>query len=290
MAEPLEFAYLDGGFLPLKEARISPLDRGFLFGDGVYEVVPVYAGRPFGEAAHLARLRRSLREIRIDDPMDTDSWSALIGELVARNGGGDQAVYLQVTRGADAGRDHRFPEAVPATVFGMSSPLATISQDVLDSGLSCITVDDLRWRRCDVKSVSLLANVLHRQAASDAGAGESLLVREGKLLEASASSVFLASAGSVVTPPLDYSILPGITRDVLISLLREAGVEVEERDVTRDELVKADEVWLCSSTKEVLPVTRIDGAPVADGEPGPLWRQAWDLFQSHKRTLAEAAG
>jgi D-alanine transaminase len=286
MAEPLPQCYLNGEFVALREARISPLDRGFLFGDSVYEVVPVFAGRLFLFKEHFDRLARSLREIRIENPHDNEGWLAIVEQLVARNGGGDMYVYVQVSRGAEYGRNHAFPvPAVKPTVFAMSSPLPVFTEALRTTGLSAITVEDFRWGRCDIKSTALLANVLMKQQASDAGANEAIIVRDGEVLEGSSTSVFVVKGGVVATPPNSHRILPGTTRDAALAISKELA-KVEVRKITLDELRKADEVWISAATRDVLPVTRVDGAPIGTGRPGPVWTEVSQGFVSARQRLA----
>jgi D-alanine transaminase len=286
MAEPLPQCYLNGEFVALREARISPLDRGFLFGDSAYEVVPVFAGRLFLFKEHFDRLARSLREIRIENPHDNEGWLAIVEQLVARNGGGDMYVYVQVSRGAEYGRNHAFPvPAVKPTVFAMSSPLPVFTEALRTTGLSAITVEDFRWGRCDIKSTALLANVLMKQQASDAGANEAIIVRDGEVLEGSSTSVFVVKGGVVATPPNSHRILPGTTRDAALAISKELA-KVEVRKITLDELRKADEVWISAATRDVLPVTRVDGAPIGTGRPGPVWTEVSQGFVSARQRLA----
>ncbi|HZO21636.1 MAG TPA: D-amino acid aminotransferase [Steroidobacteraceae bacterium] len=287
MAEPLPLAYLNGAFLPLAEARISPLDRGFLYGDGVYEVMPVYGGRPFRFEAHAERLTRSLKQVRMDDPHTRQEWRELLGTLIARNGGGQQYVYWQVTRGAEKGRNHAPLPLIPRTVFAFCAPLPPIAAATLESGLACVTAEDTRWAQCDIKSVALLANVLLRQLAVDAGAGETILLREGELMEASSSAVQVVIDGVVRAPPNSRKILPGTTRSAVEEMAERAGIAYTAAPVSEAELRNAAEVWLSSATREVQPVTRIDGKPVGDGKPGPLWRRVFDELQRYKRELAD---
>ena len=278
MAEPLPQCYLNGEFVALREARISPLDRGFLFGDSVYEVVPVFAGRLFLFKEHFDRLARSLGEIRIENPHDNEGWLAIVEQLIARNGGGDMYVYVQVSRGAEYGRNHAFPvPAVKPTVFAMSSPLPVFTEALRTTGLSAITVEDFRWGRCDIKSTALLANVLMKQQAADAGANEAIIVRDGEVLEGSSTSVFVIKGGVVATPPNSHRILPGTTRDAAIAIAKERA-KVEIRKITLDELRKADEVWISAATRDVLPITRVDGAPIGTGKPGPVWAEVSQGF------------
>jgi D-alanine transaminase len=273
--------YLNGQFLPLEDARISVLDRGFIYGDGVYELIPVYGRRPYRLRQHLARLQRSLDGIRLANPHADAEWEAIITALIGRMAFADQGVYLQVTRGA-AKRDHAFPAGVAPTVFMMSNPLALPSREQIEGGVAVITGVDERWLHCDLKTISLLGNVLARQLAVDAGAIETVLFRNGYLTEASASNFLLVREGVIVAPPKDNQILPGITYDVAFELAREGGLPIEMRPVPKDEALAADEMWLSSSTKEVLAVTSLDGRPFAGGKPGPMFRKVHALFQASK--------
>jgi D-alanine transaminase len=277
--------YLNGRFLPLEDAKISVLDRGFIFGDGVYEVVPVYAREPYHLSQHVARLQRSLDGIRLANPHTDAEWEAIIRKLIARMSFADQGVYFQVTRGV-AKRDHAFPVDVAPTVFMMSNPLVLPSPEQVERGVAVITGTDERWLHCDLKTISLLGNVLARQAAIDADAVESVMFRNGNLTEASASNVLIVKDGVIIAPPKDNLILPGITYDAAFELAREAGLAVEVRPVSRDETLGADEMWLSSSTKEVLAVTTVDGKPFAGGTPGPVFRKIHALFQASKRRPA----
>jgi D-alanine transaminase len=270
--------YLNGAFLPAEAACISPLDRGFLFGDGIYEVIPSYQGSFFLLDAHMERLRRSLHELRLPEPHVDQGWSGLVGKLLELNPGADRSVYLQVTRGA-APRDHAFPANVVATVFAMVSAIAPPRPDLGERGIATISLPDERWGRCDIKSVALLPNVLARQRAAEQGAVEAILLRDGMLTEGAASNVFVVHDGVVVTPPLDHGILPGITRRFLLAVLRDQGWTCREEPVAEPDLRSADEVWLTSSTKEILPVTSLDGQPLGEGRPGPLWRRALETFR-----------
>ena len=285
-----EIVYLNGEFMPLDAARISPLDRGFIFGDGVYEVVPVYSRRPFRMAEHLHRLQHSLDGIRLANPLTDAQWSALMTELIAKNAsaGDDQSVYLQVTRGV-AKRDHAFPKDAKQTVFMMSGPLTTPSPEQIDRGVAAITTADFRWLKCDVKSVSLLGNCLLRQMAVDAGATETILFRDGKLTEASASNVFVVKNGVLLAPPKNHLVLPGITYDVVLEIAYAREFEVEVRDISEAETRNADEIWVTSSTKEVLAITTLDGKPVGDGAPGMLFRRMHALYQEFKRDVMRRA-
>jgi len=284
----MDTVYLNGAFMDADEARISPMDRGFLFADGIYEVIPVYGGTPFRVDDHLARLERSLGAVQMDNPKDRAQWRALFEQLIDHNGGGNQALYLQITRGAAAGRDHGFPaEALEPTVFIMSLPVSAPAADTPETaeGVAAVTRDDIRWSRCDIKSVSLLPNILLRQQAVQAGATEAILVRDGFVTEGSASNVFVVTDDGIATPPRSHAILGGITRDLVLELCHEHGLPAAEREVSESELRRAREIWLTSSTKEVVPVVTLNGAPVGDGRPGDQWKQLVRHYVDFKRHL-----
>ena len=276
-----DIVYLNGKFMPIEEAYVPVLDRGFIFGDGVYEVVPAYSKHPFQLAEHLRRLQYSLDKVRITNPHSDAEWAQLIAEIIKRNNGDDQSVYFQVTRGV-AKRDHAFPKGVTPTVFMMSNPLVTPSPALVDSGVACISAEDYRWLNCDIKSVSLLGNCMLRQLSADVDAAETILFRDGRLTEASSSNVFIVRNGVVLTPPKDNLVLPGITYDVVLEIARAREFEVEVCDVTEADVRSAEEIWLTSSNKEVLAVTTLDGKPVGDGRPGPLFRRMHALYQQFK--------
>ncbi len=276
--------YLNGRLLPLEDATISVLDRGFIYGDGVYELIPVYKREPFRMPHHLRRLQRSLDGIRLANPHNDADWEAVIRKVVAAQPFDDQGVYLQVTRGV-AKRDHAFPTGVAPTVFIMSNPLATPGREQIERGVAVVTAEDNRWHRCDLKTISLVGNVLMRQLAADAGAIETVMFRDGYLTEASASNVLVVIDGTIVAPPKDNLILPGITYDAAFEFAREAGMAFDLRPVTKDETLGASEMWLTSSTKEVLAVTTVDGRAFAGGTPGPVFRRVYDLFQQRKAAL-----
>ncbi len=288
MAEPLPYCYLNGEFLPLRDARISPLDRGFLYSDGCYEVTPVHGGRPFRFTQHHDRLTRSLDAIRMADPLSRDEWKALYRELLSRNGAtaADCYIYVQVTRGAEFGRNHAPLPDVPRTVFAFAAPWPTGRPGWIENGLPCVTAQDTRWARCDIKSVSLLANVLLRQLACDENASEAILLRDGQLTDASASSVHVVIDGELRTPPNSWKLLPGTTRGVIEEIADRAGLRCRSTPVSETELRAASEVMLGAATREVQPVTSIDGNPVGNGKPGPVWRKLYDAFQAYKRELS----
>ena len=279
-------AYVDGAFLPLAEARVSPMDRGFLFGDGAYEVIPVYSRRAFRLDEHVARLANTLAAMRLANPHSADEWKAIILEIVARNPWDDQSVYLQVTRGADTRRNHAFPgPEVKPTVFLMSEPLITPSAEQLATGIAAVSAADIRWLRCDLKTVSMLANCLLRQHAIDHGCMETVLFRDSFLTEGAASSIFVCKDGVLLVPPKSHLMLPGVTYDVVLELARSHGMKHEVREVLEAEVRSADELWMTSSTKEVLPITSLDGRAVGDGKPGPMGRQMYAWYQDFKNTV-----
>jgi D-alanine transaminase len=286
MAAPLPIAWLDGEFLPLLEARISPLDRGFLFADSVYEVLPVYDGRPFLFVEHIARLERSLGEIRMSSPMTRPEWAAVLSELAARNGGGEMSLYVQVTRGAEEGRNHALNPALRPTVFMMASPLAPLEDAVREHGVGAVTMADERWGRCDIKSTALLANVLAKSRAVDAGATEAILLAGDTLREGSSSSVMVVKGGVIHAPPYGPEILPGTTRELAVRLAARAGIEVRVQRIDVTALREADEVMLSFATRGVLPVTRLDGAPIGSGRPGPVWQTLSAGFEAYRREVA----
>ena len=274
--------YYNGQYLPEDQPCISPLDRGFIFGDGVYEVIPAYNGHLFRIHEHLDRLGNNLKHVSIDPPLSRESWQSVLNELVARNGGGDQSVYLQVTRGV-ARRDHGFPRDTKPTVFAMTSPLHAVSDDIRKDGVRAITLEDIRWKYCHIKTIALLPNILLRQQALDAGAVEAILIRDGNITEGAASNVFIVKNNTIVTPPKGPLLLPGITRDLVLELARDSGLACREDAITPDELRLADEIWLTSSTKEILPVTRLDDHTIGNGQPGPYWQRMIGIYQEYKQ-------
>jgi D-alanine transaminase len=286
LAPPLPICYLNGERLPLEEARISPLDRGFLYSDGAYELMPVYGGRPFRFDAHRERMTRSLNELLMRDPHTHAQWRDILGGLISANGGGDQYVYWQVTRGAENGRNHAPLPDIPRTVFAFCAPLPVAPPGALENGVACVTADDTRWARCDIKSISLLANVLLRQLAVDANAAETILLRDGDMMEASSSAVHVVIQGEIRTPPRSRKILPGTTRSVMEEMAARAGIPFRSVAVSESELRTADEIWISAATREVQPVTSLDGRPVGSGKPGALWRRVYDELQRYKRELS----
>ena len=279
--------YLNGDFLPLAEARIPVLDRGFIFGDGVYEYVPVYSRKPFRMREHLGRLQASLDSIRLANPLDEAGWAQRIQTLIAAQAFDDQALYIQITRGV-APRDAAFPVNTPQTVFMMATPLVAPSAALKTAGVHAITAVDNRWLRCDIKSVSLLANVLLRQQSVDADCTETILLRDGYLTEGSASNIFVVQAGVLLAPPKSNRMLSGITYDLVLELAAQHGLPHEVRPISEAEVRSADELWMTSSSKEVLPIVRLDGKPVGEGKPGPLARRMDALYQQYKLDVMRA--
>jgi len=284
VASPFPICYLNGEYLPLSEARISPLDRGFLFADSIYEVVSVHGGRPYRFREHCERLERSLQEIRLVAPHSRDEWLQIVSGTAERNEAHNCYVYLQVTRGMEFGRNHAFPAEVRPTVFALCSPLPELTAVNRRDGLSAITVDEFRWGRCDIKSTMLLANVLMKQRASEAEANEAIIVDGDRVLEGASTSVFVVRGGVIATPPNGSSILPGTTRNAVLDLAKDK-LPPQVRDIRRDELFSADEVWISAATRAVLPITRIDGKTIGDGRPGPLWQRMLGLFEEDRARL-----
>ncbi len=287
-------AYLNGQFMPLSEARISPLDRGFLYADGVYEVIPVYSRCPFRIDEHLRRMQSSLDGIRLPNPHSDDAWRAIIRRLIAAAEFADQTLYIQITRGADLRRDPTFPKGVAPTVFLFTAPLVRPTPEQRQSGVATITAQDIRWARCDLKTVALLPNVLMRQLAADAGCVETIMLRDGFLTEGSASNVFVVKDGIILAPPKDQRILPGITYDLVLELAARHGAPHAVRPVNEAELRSADELWITSSTKEVLPIATLDGQPVGHGalagKPGPVTGQMHAWYCAFRDQVTRGAG
>jgi D-alanine transaminase len=277
----MDKVYLNGEFLTADQAKISVFDRGFLLGDGVYEVIPVYAGKCFQLDGHLLRLQTSLSGVRMNNPHSDIEWQTLIEQLIELNGGGDQSLYLQVTRGV-APREHIFPEGVTPTAFAMSNPLKPVSEKYKTQGAAAITLADIRWQNCHIKAITLLPNSLLKQQAHEAGALEALLIRDGYLTEGAASNAYVVIQGTIYTAPKDEKVLPGITRDVVIDIAKVNNLPLIEKAVTEQQLKQADEIWISSSTKEVVAITQLDGEAVAGGVPGPIWQKMDGLYQQYK--------
>ena len=276
--------YLNGSFIPIEDARISVLDRGFIFGDGVYEVIPVYSYMPFRLAEHLCRLQKSLDGIQLKNPHTNIEWKELLEQIIASNDGEDQSIYLHITRGV-APRNHAFPKEVVPTIFIMSSPLEAASKELIVTGVSAITANDNRWSRCDIKAISLLPNVLLRQMASDSDAIETLLLRDGFLSEGSASNIFIVKNKILLVPPKSNLMLPGITYDVVLELAVKYQIPYEIREVSENDLRFSDEILLTSSTKEIMPITLLDGKKVGSGKPGEVFAQLYQHYQNFKISI-----
>jgi D-alanine transaminase len=273
--------YLNGEYLPLNEAKISVLDRGFLFGDGVYEVIPSYSGHLFHFQEHLERLENSLTAIRLANPHTREQWTKILTPLLDANF--DQYIYLQITRGVADKRDHAFPDNTPATVFAMCSNIVPFAG--LNTGIKAVSMDDSRWKLCNVKAITLLGNILHRQEAIDQDCAEALLVKDGYVTEGAASNVFAVIGGVLCTPPKGNDILPGITRDVILDIAQKNNIPCREDKISFAALQTASEIWVTSSTREIIPVVELDSKPVSDGKPGPVWQTMNQLFQAYKHSL-----
>jgi len=276
----LSTAYLNGEFLPLAQARISPLDRGFLFGDAVYEVIPFFDGEPLLLDAHVQRLERNLAAMQISNPLETAQWNALINELASRNGSGTLAIYIQVSRGADTGRDHVFPEGVAPTVFAMANELPAMEYE---TGAKAITLPDNRWGRCDIKATALLANVLARQSAREAGAIDAILIWDGVVTEGAVSSVIIVENGELIRRPAGPEVLPGTTTEYVFTLATELGLSCRDELISESRLRSADEIWLTGATKGIAPVVSLDGRMVGNGMPGPIWQKVQKAFGFQQR-------
>ena len=283
----MNMVFLNGKLLPAEQAQVSVLDRGFIFGDGVYELVPVYSRVPFRLDEHLTRLERSLGETKIKNPYSRAQWRSNIYQLIDAQPFEDQGVYFQVTRGV-AKRDHAFPRDLQPTVFMMSNPLTNPPAAAVEKGGSAVSAVDNRWLRCDIKSISLIGNCLLRQLSAEASAAETILFRDGKLTEASASNVFIVKRGVILSPAKSNLILPGITYDVVTELARANNMPLEFRDVSEAEVRGADEVWVTSSSKEVLAIVELDGKRIGDGKPGPVFRRMYQLYQEFKQKVMRA--
>lgn len=279
-----QLIYLNGVYLPLDEAKVSVLDRGFIFGDGVYEVIPAYGGNTLRFEHHMQRLQNSLDAVRIINPLSNEQWENIITKLLSEKGKQDQYIYLHITRGV-ASRDHRFPEVTTPTVFVMSSILNSAAPELLKTGVHAITLDDIRWEYCNIKAIALLPNILLRQQAVDKGAVEAILIRKGNITEGAASNVFIVNNGIIKTPPKDQKLLPGITRDLVVELANAHKMAIEEIAISEQEFQTADEIWLTSSTKEILAVTKINDQVVGNGKPGLVWKDMYQKYQDYKETL-----
>lgn len=273
--------YLDGQFIPQDAAKVSVMDRGFLFGDAVYEVIPAYAGKPFHLEQHLQRLNHSLQGIRMASPLEPQEWSRILERLLQQAPEEDQSVYIQITRGVGTKRSHAIPVDLSPTVFAMASPLARPPKAHIEQGISAVTVEDNRWTHCDIKATALLANILLKEQATDQGANEAILVRDGNVTEGAACNLFIVKDGVIITPPNSLYLLSGITRDVVLELAKHAELPTKEENISLQQLQQADEIWVTSSAREVLAVTQLNGQAIRDGQPGPLWQRMRNLFSEH---------
>ncbi len=285
MASSESLVYLDGEYLPQSEAKVSVLDRGFLFGDGVYEVIPVFGGRPLRLNEHLDRLQRSMDRVSLQNPLSRDQWNEIFDVLLEKNPGGDRSIYLQVTRGAAPIRDLSIEAGIQPTVFVMVNDIKPVDYAQLANGVDAVTVDDFRWKACDIKSVSLIANVIIRLQANAKSVMDAIMVRDGLVTEGTASNCFMVRDGIIATPPKSECLLPGITRDLVIELALANGFKVEEREIEQGELRTADEIWLTSSTREIAPVVKLDGRVVGAGVAGVVWKQIIAIYQNYKQEL-----
>jgi D-alanine transaminase len=284
---PLPVCYLNGNYLPLKDATVSPFDRAFLFGDAVYEVVPIYASRLFRLRQHLDRLNRSLAGIRMPPPMTHGDWAHVCQELISQNSADDGYLYIQVTRGAEFGRNHAWPEGLKPTLFAYCTELEPLADTLLENGVAAVTTKEIRWARRDIKATSLLGNILLKKLAADAGAFETIMVENGELTEGSSTTVHVVKNGVIHTPPNSHHILPGTTRDVVTELADLLSIRNTSAPIAESVLRSADEIWLAFSTRGVLPVTKLDGAAVGGGKPGPLFKRMSLAFANYIRELKD---
>lgn len=283
-----KIVYLNGEYLPIEQATVSVLDRGFLFGDGIYEVIPVFGRRPLRVDEHLQRLQNSLSRISLDNPFDDETWKTIFDQLLEKNPGEDRAIYMQITRGKHPVRDLKIqPDKCP-TIFMMVLQVGAIDVDVLARGIETVTIDDFRWHACDIKSISLVANVMLREQATQAGVIDAVLVRDGFVTEGTASNFFMVKNGVLITPPISHHLLPGITRDLVIELAQKNDIKCEIRQISVTELDAADEIWLTSSTREIAPVIRLNGKDVGDAKAGLVWKKMIHIYQEYKQELRQA--
>ena len=287
MSGPLPVCYLNGAYLPLNEAKVSPFDRAFLFGDAVYEVVPIYGSRLFRLRQHLDRLNRSLAGIRMPPAMSHGDWAHVCQELISRNAADQGHLYMQVSRGAEFGRNHAWPEGLKPTLFAYCTELDPLPDALFENGVAAVTATETRWARRDIKATALLANILLKKLAADAGAFETIMLENGELTEGSSTTVHVVKNGVIHTPPNSHHILPGTTRDVVTELADLLSVRNSSAAVSESALRSADEIWLAFSTRGVLPVTKLDGEPVGSGVPGPLFKRIHIAFTNYIRELAQ---
>lgn len=280
MASPAPIVYLNGQYTPLEQASVPLTDRGLLFGDSVYEVIPVYAGKPFRLEHHLNRLNKSLEAIQIPPQRSNEEWKEICSRLCDQLPHSDQSLYIQITRGAYDGRTHALPEKLNCTIIAFTSEAKTKNRAIIAAGQKAITHDDIRWHRCDIKATALLANVLMQSDAHDANADEAILIRNGQAKEGTATNLFIVKHGLIVTPPNSNELLAGVTRDLVIELIEEAGLPFAHASISEKDLLEADEIWLTSSLREVAPIIELNGKAVGNGQPGPIWLKINQLYQA----------
>ena len=280
--------FLNGEYLPVEQATVSVLDRGFLFGDGIYEVIPVFGLKPLRVDEHLQRLQNSLSRISLDNPFDDKAWKQIFDQLLEKNPGEDRAIYMQITRGTHPVRDLKIQPKNCPTIFMMVLQVGVVDLGEMQKGIETITMDDFRWHACDIKSISLVANVMLKEQATQAGVLDAILLRDGFVTEGTASNFFMVKDNVLLTPPVDKHLLSGITRDLVLDLAKENGITCEIRQIAETELDTADEIWLTSSTREIVPVIRINGKDVADAKAGPVWKKTIDIYQQYKQVLRQA--
>jgi len=285
VTETNQQVYLNGKFTPLAEAQVSVLDRGFLFADGVYEVIPAYGGKLFRLPQHLNRLNNSLEAIRMAPVMSHQQWEKVLNKLLTAHQESDQSVYIQVTRGSGVNRDHKLPTDYQPTIFAMCQTIVTADLTTIAKGISAITLDDIRWDWCHIKSVALLGNILLKQQASDQQCAEAILLRDGYATEGSASNLFIIEDNKLITPPKSHNLLPGITRDLVLELAQQEGLECQEREISEQQLTHASEIWLTSSTREIMPVTELNRQPINNGKPGAIWQKISRHYSDFKNQL-----
>ncbi len=280
--------FLNGEYLPVEQATVSVLDRGFLFGDGIYEVIPVFGLKPLRVDEHLQRLQNSLSRISLDNPFDDEAWKQIFDQLLEKNPGEDRAIYMQITRGAHPVRDLKIQSENRPTIFMMVLQVGAVDVAELEKGIRTVTMDDFRWHACDIKSISLVANVMLREQATQSGVVDAILVREGYVTEGTASNFFMVKDGVLYTPPTSQYLLPGITRDLVLELAKKNGISCEVRQIAESELESADEIWLTSSTREIAPIVNLNGKDVADAKAGPVWKKMINIYQQYKQVLRQA--
>ena len=285
---PEKIVFLNGEYLPVEQATVSVLDRGFLFGDGVYEVIPVFGLKPLRVDEHLQRLQNSLSRISMDNPYEAEAWKQFFDDLLVKNPGDDRAIYLQITRGVHSVRDLKIQSENRPTIFMMVLQVGAVNMIDLEKGIEAVTIDDFRWHACDIKSISLVANVMLREQAAQSGVVDAILVRDGYVTEGTASNLIMVKDGVLFTPPGSQHLLPGITRDLVLELAQENGINCEIRQIAEAELELADEIWLTSSTREIAPVIRLNGKDVANAKAGPIWKKMINIYQQYKELLRQA--